>query len=392
MKAGSQEKAPVGEATMRKAGDGRISRAALLCPGLYQCLKGEQLEGLVFFLLAAVSATTIVYYSAAGADAFGRNGVRAAIAGIMLFWVFLFSVLDSFQKRGRAALYLILLPPVLLFSIFTYYPILWSVKLSFYGENIGTLVQGGAPFVGLDNFARIASDEKFWLGISNTLKFFLIGFLLGQIPAPTLAYLLNEVRSRKLQTVYKAVCFMPSLFSWPIIGAIWLWLLKPGGQLDVLLGPILAAAGKENVQWLGDPALARVVFVCVGLWMGSGSSALIWLASLVGIDPSLYEAAEIDGAGHWGKFRHITVPLMIPTWIVITILAFIGMFSIFDQVIVMGNPTIRQGVFVVMVHIFEQGLRYGLVGYAAAMSLALAVVVLILTAVNLRISRKIEIT
>ena len=102
--------------------------------------------------------------------------------------------------------------------------------------------------------------------------------------------------------------------------------------------------------------------------------------------------AEIDGAEHWGKFRHITFPLMIPTWIVITILGFIGMFGIFDQVIVMGNPKIREAVFVVMVHIFEQGFRHGFVGYASAMSLVLAVVVLILTALNLKISRKVEIT
>jgi len=382
----------VSDHTSRKAGDTKTSRAALLCPGFYQYVKGERLEGMVFFLLAVLSVTAIVYYTLAGADPFGRNVVRVALAGITLFWVVLFSVLDSFQKRGRAALYLILLPAVLLFSVFTYYPMLWSIKLSCYEHNIHTLVQGGAPFVGLGNFAKIAGDEKFWLGLSNTLKFFLIGFLLGQIPAPMLAYLLNEVKSRKIQTVYKAIYFMPSLFSWPIIGAIWLWVMKPDGQLDVLLGPILAAVGKGSIQWLGDPTIARVVFVCVGLWMGSGARALIWLASLVGIDPALYEAAEIDGAGHWGKFRHITFPLMIPTWIVITVLAFIGMFSIFDQVIVMGNPKIRQGVFVVMVHIFEQGFRYGFVGYAAAMSLALAVVVLILTAVNLKISRKIEIT
>jgi len=83
---------------------------------------------------------------------------------------------------------------------------------------------------------------------------------------------------------------------------------------------------------------------------------------------------------------------MLPTWIVITILAFIGMFSIFDQVIVMGNPRIREGVYVIMLHIFEQGFRYGYVGYAAAMSLVLAMVVLALTAVNLKVSRKVQIT
>ena len=126
--------------------------------------------------------------------------------------------------------------------------------------------------------------------------------------------------------------------------------------------------------------------------MGTGASALIWLASIVGIDPALYDAAEIDGAGHWSKFRHVTFPLLIPTWIVLTILAFIGMFSIFDQVIVMQNPLIRQSVFVLMLHIYEQGFRYGLMGYASAMSLVLALVVLILTMVNLKISNKIQIT
>lgn len=370
-----------------------IGRVTLLCPGLYQILKGEKLEGIVFFIIAVCSATAVLFYSLAGDDPFARNAVRAVICGIVFFWAALFSALDSFQPRGRAALYLILLPPVLLFSIFNYYPIVWAIKLSFYGHNLGTLVLGGAPFVGLDNFRAIVHDKAFWLGLNNTLKFFLIGFLLGQIPAPALAYLLNEVRNPRIQTVYKAICFIPSLFSWPIIGGIWLWILKPeGGQLNVLLSPILAMTGMEQIAWLGDPATARFVLVCVGLWMGSGASALIWLASLAGIDPMLYQAAEIDGAGHWRKFKHITLPLMIPTWIVITILAFIGMFSIFDQVIVMGNPRIREGVYVIMLHIFEQGFRYGYVGYAAAMSLVLAMVVLALTAVNLKVSRKVQIT
>lgn len=369
-----------------------ISRSTLLCPGLFQYLKGEKLEGTVFLVLSTICLTTILYYGRTEADPFGQNTVRLAIAGIVLFWVVLFSILDSFQKPGLSSLYLILLPAITLFSVFTYLPILWAVKLSFYDHNVQTLVYGGAPFIGLENFHGVLHDEKFWLGLSNTMKFFLIGFVLGQFPAPTLAYLLNEVRSPRMQTVYKCICIMPSLFSWPIIGAIWLWILKPGGQLDVMLAPILAAAGQESIAWLGDPSTARLVFVCVGLWMGTGVSALIWLASLAGIDPTMYEAAEIDGAGHWQKFRFLTFPMLIPTWVVLTVLAFIGMFSIFDQVVVMQNPTIREGVFVVMIHIFELGFRDGLVGYAAAMSMVLGVVVLLLTAVNLKLSNKIKIT
>ncbi len=369
-----------------------ISRTTLLCPGLYQHLNGDRFTGTVLFVLMAASVSALVFFLLSPSDPFGHRTTRLAIAAIVLFWVALLSILDSFQRPGRGALYLILLPAVILFSIFTYLPILWAAKLSFYDHNIATLVEGGAPFVGMGNFEKIIGDEKFWLGLSNTIKFFLIGFVLGQFPAPTLAYLLNEVKSAKLQTVYKCICFMPSLFSWPIIGAIWLWLLKPDGQFDQFVAPILALGGKQTIAWLGDPAIARVVFVCVGLWMGTGASALIWLASIVGIDPALYDAAEIDGAGHWSKFRHVTFPLLIPTWIVLTILAFIGMFSIFDQVIVMQNPLIRQSVFVLMLHIYEQGFRYGLMGYASAMSLVLALVVLILTMVNLKISNKIQIT
>ena len=167
--------------------------------------------------------------------------------------------------------------------------------------------------------------------------------------------------------------------------------MAPGGQLDVLLTPILALGGIESVEWLGNPTVARFVLISVGLWMGTGASALIWLASLVGIDPTLYDAAKIDGASHWGKFRYVTFPLLIPTWVVLTILSFIGMFSIFDQVVVMVNPKIREGIFVVMLHIFEQGFRYGFVGYASAMSLALAGIVLVLTMINLKVSARVQI-
>jgi len=368
------------------------TRAALLCPGLYQYLKGEWKAGGIFFALAAICLTTMAFYARAEADPFGHQDVRLAIAATVLFWAALFSALDAFQRPGRAALYLILLPAIVLFSIFTYLPIIWAVKLAFYDHDLQTLVYGGAPFAGLSNFADIVHDDKFWLGLSNTMKFFIIGFLLGQFPAPALAYLLNEVPSRRVQTFYKCICIMPSLFSWPIIGAIWLWILKPGGQLDVLIEIVSWGTVTEPLPWLGDPTTARYVFVSVGLWMGTGVSALIWLASLANIDPSMYEAAQIDGADHWQKFRHLTFPLLIPTWVVLTILAFIGMFSIFDQVIVMGNPSIREAVFVVMIHIFETGLRVGAVGYAAAMSLVLCLIVLIMTAFNLKVSSKMDVT
>lgn len=362
--------------------------AALLCPGFYQYLKGEKIEGLIFFVIAVISFNGLMCYWFAPSEPFGRNTVRAAIAAIALTWSILFSILDSYQKQGRAALYIILFPAVMLFSVFTYFPIVWCIKLAFYDSNLGTLVFGGAKFVGPENFVHIVHDRQFWQGLSNTIKFFLIGFVLGQVPAPLLAYLLNEVQNRHVQTLYKAICFVPSLFSWPIIGSIWIQLLIPGGQLDLLTTPILSLAGVHGVSWLGDPTTARVVFVCVGLWMGTGSTALIWLASLVAIDPTLYEAAEIDGAGHWTKFQYITLPLLIPTWVVITILSFIGMFAIFDQVLVMENARVREGVFVVMIHIFEQGMRFGRVGYAAAMSLILAAMVFVLTIVNLRIQRR----
>ncbi|MAE63473.1 MAG: hypothetical protein CMJ18_04305 [Phycisphaeraceae bacterium] len=367
------------------------SRAALACPGLFQFLKGERATGMVFVAIAAAAATALVLFLLAPDDPFGHNRVRIAIAAIVLFWSAAFSALDALQSPGRSSLYLILLPAVVLFSIFTYLPIAWAASLSFYDHSVRTLVEGGAPFVGLDNFTRMLADERFRLGLLNTLKFFAIGFLLGQLPAPTLAYLLHEVRNRKLQTFYKCVCFMPSLFSWPIIGVIWLWLLKPDGQLDVLARPILALGGASDIAWLGNPSTARFVFVCVGLWMGSGATALIWLASLAGIDPTLYEAAEIDGAGHWRRFTHVTFPHLVPTWIVLTILSFIGMFSIFDQVVVMRNPMIREAVYVVMLHIYEQGFRRGLMGYASAMSMALAAIVLLLTMINLKLSRKVEI-
>ena len=367
------------------------SRVALMCPGLYQQLKGERRSGTIFFALAVICLTVITFYARAESDAFGHHAVRLAIAVTVLFWVVLFSALDAFQRPGRAALYLILLPAIVLFSVFTYLPILWAVKLAFYDHDLRTLVYGGASFAGFDNFTDIVHDKKFWLGLSNTMKFFIIGFLLGQFPAPALAYLLNEVPNRRVQTFYKCICIMPALFSWPIIGAIWLWILKPGGQLDVLIEIVSVGTVTEPLPWLGDPATARFVFVCVGLWMGTGVSALIWLASLANIDPSMYEAAQIDGAGHWQKFRFLTFPLLIPTWVVLTILAFIGMFSIFDQVVVMENPTIRHAVFVVMIHIFETGLRTGAVGYAAAMSLVLCLIVLVLTACNLKVSSRIDV-
>lgn len=266
----------------------------------------------------------------------------------------------------RFAPYLFLLPNLLIFGIFTIYPALNSINISFYDSRNGRTFRP----VGLENYRRILSDEQFHAAVLNTVVFVLAYVLISVLGALGLAVLLN--RRLRGRGFFRATFFLPMVLSPVVVGLVFGWLLEGRG-------------------WLTDPALAMIAAVGVGVWIHLGFYTLILLAGLQGIDPHLHEAAALDGAGPWQRFRRITVPLLRPTTLVVLVLATIAGFQSFDFLynLTGGGPLGATTLIVQYIYQrgFESPISYGL---ASAGSVLLLLVILAVTLVQFGLARRRE--
>lgn len=282
----------------------------------------------------------------------------------------------------RWAPYLFVLPNMLVFGIFVIYPALNNFNISRYDSNNGRTFRpvGGA------NYERLLTDEEFWSAARHTAVFTVLFVAISTAGAIGLALLLNQ-RIRALG-FFRAVFFLPVVLSPVVIGLLWGWILERRvGLLNNLLGGI----GLPEPGWLVDGTLAMGAIVFVGVWMHIGFYTLIILAGLQGIDPAYYEAASIDGASAWQRFRTITLPLLAPTTLVVVILSLIAGFQAFDFIWTLtgGGPIGSTTLMVQFIYerAFQSPIRYGL---AAAGSVVLFVTVFALTLANFLIGRRRE--
>jgi len=225
------------------------------------------------------------------------------------------------------------------------------------------------------------NDAVFWTSFGNTLKFVLLSTPLIVGVGLLLALLLN--RGERSAGIYRTLFFAPYVFSVAVLTLIWGFLLNPQSGI---LAAFLSIFGIEPIPWLTNPQLAMPAIVITTLWWTMGFNMVLFLAGLQDIDPSIYEAATIDGAGTWSKFLHITIPGLQRTILLVVILQIIASFQIFGQVYIMtrGGPggTTR----VLIQYIYESGFRDFQLGYAAAMSLFLFVVMLVVSYVQFRVT------
>ena len=265
------------------------------------------------------------------------------------------------------------------FLVFTAGPILASLALSFCNYD----VLHPTEFVGLDNYLALPADPTFWKSLSNTL-WMVAAVPLGMAVGLGVALLLNmEVRGQRF---YRTIYYLPAIV--PIVAAsmLWIWLLQPQfGLINVTLRYL----GIPGPQWLQDPSWAKPALILMGLW-GAGAGMIIWLAGLKGIPHSLYEAAEIDGAGVFSRFRHVTLPMLSPYIFFNLVMGTIGAFQIFTNAYIMtdglGGP-VDATLFYVFA-LFNQAFRYFKMGYASAMAWILFLIILALTMINWRLRKK----
>ncbi len=271
--------------------------------------------------------------------------------------------------------YLFTLPYLIFFAVFTAYPLGFAIYLTFHNWNI---VRPEQPFVGLQNFERLAKDELFWRALYNTGVFLVVHIPLQIAVALLLAVVLNQqIIARGF---FRASFFLPYVTSGAIISLVWLRLYADDGLLNQFLGQV----NLGPVGWLSDPRLAMPSIAIMATWKNVGYYLMIFLASLQAIPGQLYEEARINGATQWQRFRHITFPLLNPAFILVVVLSTIGGFSLFVEPFVMTGGGPLDSTLSLVLYLYQQAFQFLRMGYAAAIGLVLAVLIFLVTVVQRR--------
>jgi len=271
------------------------------------------------------------------------------------------------------------LPWIIGFGVFGGGPMLYSIVMSFCDYD----VINPARYIGAGNYRwMVQRDEIFWISLRNT-GYMVLGVPIGMAVSLAVALLLNlKIRG---MAAWRTLFYLPAIVPMVASSILWIWIFNPEqGFLNQALRTFLHLQGP---RWLDSVEWAKPSLLLMGLW-GAGAGMIIWLAGLKGIPQSLYEAAAVDGASAWQRFRYITIPQLTPYIFFNLVMGLIGTFQIFGQAFIMTQGGPKNATLFYVYHLFNNAFRYGAMGYASAMAWVLFVVVLALTIVNLRLSKR----
>lgn len=270
-------------------------------------------------------------------------------------------------------------PSLLALLAFSIGPMLGTVWVSLQDWN---LIRD-ARFIGLGNYRELWGDEDFHRALRNTL-YYLVGYLpLVMAGGLGLALLVNS--RLKGVGLFRAMYFLPVVTSWVVVALLWKWLLNPS---DGLVNWLLGLVGIDGPGWWTSRTWAMPSVIVASAWKDLGFVMVILLAGLQSIDETLYEAAKLDGAGAWQRLRSITIPMLTPSLFFVTVISLINGFQVFDQVWVMTEGGPAGSSTVVVEQIVKNTFSFGRAGYASAMSVVLFVIILIVTAAQLRLQKR----
>lgn len=285
--------------------------------------------------------------------------------------------------------YLYLLPALVIILVFQLLPMFYALFLSFFRWDLV------APprFVGLRNFIILFQDPDFWLSLSNTTIFALGSIVIGIGLSLVFAVLLS--RGIRGLGLYRTSYFIPHIASMVAIAIVWRWIFQPSGLLNMALKKLAALFSGilpinfTGIKWLERPGWSQAAIIIFVVWKTMGFNILIFLTRLLDIDPSYYEAAEIDGANAFGRFRHITWPLLMPTTLFLLTISTIFAFQMFIPVFILtpdGGPLKKTTTTVF--YLYKTAFSYNLFGYACAIAYVLFFIILTLTLIQRKILGK----
>ena len=278
------------------------------------------------------------------------------------------------QIKKNNALYLMLLPGILYFIVFKYIP-MGGLVIAFqdYQPFLGIF---GSPFVGMEHFVRLFTEDTFMMLMRNTLIMFLLNVTIS-FPFPIiLALMLNEVTSTKLKKGIQTIIYLPHFMSWVIVVSIFYVLLTTeGGVINNLINQF----GGESISFLTSKAWLRPMYIFQDLWKGAGWGTIVYLAAITNVDEQLYEAADMDGAGKIRKMWHITLPCIRPTIVTLLILKIGSILDMgFEHMFLLMNSMNREVAQIFDTYVYTAGIQNGQLSYSTAVGMFKGLVGLVL--------------
>jgi multiple sugar transport system permease protein len=278
--------------------------------------------------------------------------------------------------------YVFLAPGFIIFTVFTLFALVFVVYLTFHEWSI---IEPEKPFVGLQNYKDLIEDERFRRSVINTFYFTGASVPLAMICGLAIALLLNQpLRGR---WVFRTAYYLPAITPFVVSAIVWKWLYNGDyGLFNYYL--LKANLIHEPLAWLSDQQLAMPAVILMTVWTGVGFSMVVYLAGLQSIPEELYEAAKVDGAGAWARFRHITLPGLLPSTVFLLVIQIIFNMQIFTQIFVMtrGGPIDRTTT--VLFYVYEAAFQFYEMGYASTIAFALFLMLLVFTGLQLRMYRR----
>jgi multiple sugar transport system permease protein len=288
------------------------------------------------------------------------------------------------MTRSERAAWSFISPALLAIGLFFALPTLAALLLSLTDFDIYALSDiRNLRFVGLDNYVALVGRPLFWKAMGNTMWFVLLGVPLT-VAASLGAALLIDSRMLRWKAVWRLAFFAPFVTTLVATAVVWRYLLHTRyGLINYGLGQV----GIPPVDWLGDPDWALPAILLFVAWKTFGYNMIIFLAALQTTSSELYEAARIDGAGPWARFRHVTFPAIAPTLLLVGILSVAGFFQLFAEpyVMTLGGPA--QSTVTVLYFMFEEGFKWWNLGTASAVAVILFLCIFLITLVQLRVAR-----
>ena len=280
--------------------------------------------------------------------------------------------------------HLLLLPGVVLTFIFSYGP-MYGIVMSFQNFNPG-LGFFESPWVGLDNFRLVFSQDQFLRAIRNTFFISLLKVFIGVFCSVAFALLLNEIRSRFFKRLFQTIVYIPNFVSWVIMAGILFGILASDGLVNIFLGWF----GVKPVQFLSNSNVFPWTMIISDVWKTFGFGTVVYLAAITSIDPELYESAHIDGAGKWTQTVYITIPLLGPIIVLMTVLALGNALNTgFDQIYNLYSPIVYDTGDIIDTYVFRLGLQNGNFSIGTAVGLFKSVVSLFMISSSLWVAYKV---
>lgn len=291
------------------------------------------------------------------------------------------------KKNNISAFMFFVLPALVTLITFFFLPVFAAFLLSFTDFDIYSLGDlNNLRFTGFANYLDLFEDPLFWKSLTNTFYFVFAGAPLSILVSLSAAMLVNS-KLIKWKSTFRVVYFLPVITTLVAVAIVWRYIYHPRFGL---FNYFLSFLGLEGLDWLGNPVLAMPSIIILAIWKNFGYNMIIFIAGLQNIPSELYEAADIEGANWWQKFRDVTLPLLAPTTIFITIITMIGYFQLFAEPYIMTQGGPLNSTLSVVLYMYNEGFKWWNIGYATAIAFSLFIIIMTGTLIQLAIQRKLD--